>query len=301
MSLGSLLLKFREKFGNGLDTAYYRDIVRARILNTQPITKTDDDTCEIHVLTSSRDYVNLIWGLKSFYHYSQKQYALCIHCDKSISSEELSVISYHFPQANVVPWDVATESVLDWLEDYPLCREIREKYYISVKEFDFFFYLKSDKMLLFDSDLLFFESPQHLINIIEDENYNLNSVNGDISTAYSLPSDELRKLVDFEIIERFNSGLGLVHKSSLSLDLFEEFLGLPGILSHKWRFEQTLMALASCRQGAELLPCEYDVYLGEDEERLMPMRHYVGAIRHLMYKEGMRYLTQNNFLKELAI
>ncbi|OKH11499.1 hypothetical protein [[Limnothrix rosea] IAM M-220] len=300
MSLGSLYLKLQQKFGHGLDTAYYRDYVRPKILETRPIAETGDYSCEIHVFTSARDFINLMWGLKSFYHYSKKNYALCIHCDQSIGDEELSILKTHFPQGNVVPWSEAMPKVMEWLKAYPLCTAVRKERVISVKEFDFLYYLNSDRMLLFDSDLLFFAKPDHLINIIDDQTYNLNSVNGDIETCYSLDTETLRSLVDFEVIERFNSGLGLVHKAALSLDLFESFLALPGILNHKWRFEQTLMALASCRYGAELLPVEYDVYLGKDLNKLMPMRHYVGEIRHLMYSEGMRQLTKQGFLRELT-
>ena len=85
----------------------------------------------------------------------------------------------------------------------------------------------------------------------------------------------------------------------LNLDWIEEFLQLPGILGHFWRIEQTLYALCSSRYGVELLPEEYDVFLkGNVGER--PSRHYVGAIRHEMYREGMRKLVKQGFLKDIA-
>ena len=84
MSVGGLLLKFQQTFGHGLLVAYYRDVVRPRILRTPPVVGTTDRSCEIHVLTSASDWLNLIWTLKSFYQFSSKRYVLCIHGDKPL-------------------------------------------------------------------------------------------------------------------------------------------------------------------------------------------------------------------------
>ena len=62
MSLGSLAFRLRQKFGHGLRVAYWRDVVRPRILATRPITDGSDVTCEIHVMTSNSDWLNLLWG-----------------------------------------------------------------------------------------------------------------------------------------------------------------------------------------------------------------------------------------------
>jgi hypothetical protein len=84
----------------------------------------------------------------------------------------------------------------------------------------------------------------------------------------------------------------VVHKESVRADWLEEFLATPGMLDgHFWRIEQTMYALASCRFGVELLPAEYDVTLAEGVVD-KPVRHYVGAIRHLMYGEGIRWLAR---------
>jgi len=82
----------------------------------------------------------------------------------------------------------------------------------------------------------------------------------------------------------------------MRLDWIEEFLGLPGIQDgHFWRIEQTIYALCSSRHGVELLPDEYTVYL-EQGIGTRPLRHYVGAIRHLMYREGIARLAKDGLL-----
>ena len=56
---GALWLRLHQTFGHGLRVAWYRDVVRPRILSTAPIEDTTDQRCEIHVLTSKQDWLNL--------------------------------------------------------------------------------------------------------------------------------------------------------------------------------------------------------------------------------------------------
>jgi len=298
MSLGSVVLKIKQKYQYGLETAYYRDYVRYRILNTKPIAKTSNTTCEIHVLTSTNDWLNLIWVLKSFYHFSQRDYALCIHDDGTLTSENIAALRYHFPNARIVERKQADEKVLGLLESYPRCLDFRQTNHLSPKVFDFAAYLQSDRLLLLDSDVLFFQEPTELLRRIENPNYHLNTLNADIESAYTVEPETVKTHLGFDLASRVNSGLGLIHKKSLQLDWIEEFLTLPNIIGHFWRIEQTIYALCSSRFGFELLPEVYDVRLDRGIND-SPSRHYVGTIRHLMYSEGIKHLVQNNFLNDL--
>ncbi len=288
--IGRLRLKFRQRFRHGLTCAWYRDVVRPKILASKSVVANDASVAEIHVLTSATDYLNLIWALKSFYHISQRRYALCIHDDGTLTDEVRATLAQHFPTARILNRRQAELDVLATLQNYPLCRKFRESNHLSPKVFDFRHYLKADRMLLLDSDVLFFKEPTELLRRIESPKYRLNCVNGDIKSAYTVTPELARQYCDVSLIERFNSGLGLIHRESLNLDWIEEFLAIPGIIGNFWLIEQTLYALCSSRFGVELLPAEYDVFLqGQAGDR--PSRHYVGAIRHLMYSEGMRKLV----------
>ncbi|MGC4020656.1 MAG: hypothetical protein QM734_01265 [Cyclobacteriaceae bacterium] len=154
-------------------------------------------------------------------------------------------------------------------------------------------------MLLLDSDVLFFSSPDVLIKRIEDLSYKKNTFNKDAMYGYTIPFDELQKQLDFELIPYFNSGLGLIHKESINFEWIDKFLSIPDIVGHFWRIEQTLFALCSSKYGVELLPSEYDVRLDSGVDGL-PSRHYVGKIRHLMYKEGIKNLQNRKFLESIS-
>lgn len=294
MSIGSLYLSLKQRFKHGLKAAYYRDIVRLRITDTAPVTGLEEDTCEIHVLTSSDDVLNLMWALKSFYHASERRYPLCIHDDGSLDDEHAAMLQHHFPDARVIDRERADADVLPTLEDYPHAHSFRAENHLAPKLFDFVHYLEGDRMMLLDSDVLFFEEPTELLRRIEDPDYDKNTVNADVDTAYTVSLDDVEEHFGFRPVERFNSGLGLIHADSLRHEWIDEFLQLPNARSHFWRIEQTMFALCSCRYGVELLPEPYNVFLESGVRG--PIRHYVGAVRHLMYKEGIARLVRDNFL-----
>ena len=299
MSLGALALKFRQTYEHGVMTAHYRDRVRFQILQTPPIAQTADLSCELHVLTSTADWLNLLWGLKSFYHYSRRRYGLCIHDDGTLTASDRATLQHHFPQARLIDRPTADAQMSVLLAPYPRCLNFRNTNHLSPKVFDFMAQLRGDRLLLLDSDVLFFQAPTALLRRIDDPDYRLNTLNRDVASAYTVDPTVVRSHLGFELVPRVNSGLGLIHKSSLRLDWIEEFLALPDIIGHFWRIEQTLMALGSSRFGVEWLPPAYDVRLDRGIHA-SPCRHYVGKIRHLMYSEGVRQLMRQGFLKELT-
>ncbi|MCU1260524.1 MAG: hypothetical protein JWO80_3409 [Bryobacterales bacterium] len=295
MTPGAIVYRLRKTFHHGIRTAYYRDVVRPRILKTRPVCPAPNAACEIHVLTSSGDWLNLVWTLKSFYHFSSRTYGLCIHDDGTLPSEAKRALREHFPAARFIARDEADSAVQAKLTDFPRCLHLRRTNTLSLKLFDFRHYLQAERMLLIDSDILFFSEPAELVHRVDDPGYHFNSVNADVSSAYTVDPATVEEQFGFKLRPLFNSGLGLIHGASLRLDWIEEFLALPGILDHFWRIEQTLFALCSFRYGAELLPEEYRVKL--DGESRGSCKHYIGAIRHHMYGQGISRLVRSGFLE----
>jgi hypothetical protein len=296
VTLGALRLRLRAKFGHGLGVAYYRDIVRPQILQTRPVECLSDGRCEIHALTSRQDWLNLVWALKSFYAGSGRKYGLCIHDDGSLEATARKQLMKHFPDARLIDRPTADRDVLTSLERFPRSRTFRETNPLAPKLFDCRHYLRSDRMLLLDSDVLFFEEPEVLLRRIEDPAYCKNSVNEDIASGYTVDPAAAGARFGMNVPERFNAGFGVIHRDSLQLEWIEEFLDFPGILGHFWRVEQTLYALCSARFGVELLPAEYRVSLDRGTQGCVA-KHYVGPVRHLMYGEGIRRLVRERRLE----
>ena len=101
--------------------------------------------------------------------------------------------------------------------------------------------------------------------------------------------------IGHDILPRINSGFGLVHRNFFAWIGWKSFLRFPaycratsGVLS------VTLFALCSSRYGVELLPEIYTLRLSAGTGA-RPFRHYVGAIRHLMYGEGMAQSAEKSW------
>lgn len=279
-------VEYRQKLGLKGSLAY--DRLRKGIVNCRPTPPLDDESAEIHVITSGVDWLNALWGLRSFYHVSGERYLLCLHEDGSLGPDEFSAIERIFPGCRIIPEARALQEVIPWLADYPRCQLLRKLKFISKKEFDFNFYLRAPIGILFDSDLIFFRRPDFVCDELVKNRREGNWVNRDVSPGLSIPGEIIQQKFGFEVPSHYNTGWGTWHHGTVRNEDLEAFLEDFTVLDHPWRFEQTLHALCSGkRAGAHLLPDDYDVYWGDLKEHPL-MRHYVGAIRHLMFSEGIK-------------
>src|SRR3569832_1419018 len=215
---GAAVLRFKQMFDHGVRVAWYRDVVRPRILKTPPIENTSDLTCEVHALTSRNDWMNLIWGLKTFYLASGRRYALCIHEDGSLDPAQINQISFHFPRARIIRRSEADARMSEELRGFPRSADFRKTNLLAPKVFDFITFLNSDRMILFDSDLLFFSEPTAFLNRVEDPAYRLNAFNSDFGDAYTVTADLARTVTGVNLVPRINSGFGLVRRVSIKWD-----------------------------------------------------------------------------------
>lgn len=284
--LGRIAHLLRTRYAHGFRTAWQRDIVRPRILKTPPIECSRSSSCEIHALTCDRDWIDLVWALKSLFHVTDLRFRVCIHEDGTLTDTALNELQTHFPGARCIRRSDADNHMSSVLRGHPASASYRNTNPLALKVFDFSAFLEAEKMLLLDCDILFFSPPHALLNRISDNTYSLNSLNRDWRYGYSIDIAECEGLLDFCIQSHINSGLGLVHRRSYSLARFEEWLSLPGIRSHHHRVEQTLVALACSSYGHEFLPEEYNVTTRSAGENI-PAKHYTGPIRHLLYREGI--------------
>lgn len=290
---------FNKARREGFLTPFYEHWVRRRILSTPPVQTGDDGQVEIHVLTSTDDWLNLLWALKSFYFFGGRHYPLVIHEDGSLPSGARQDLQAHFPGARLIAKAEADAHMATQLALLPRCARYRALHPLALKALDFSVYLSRPRLLILDSDVLFFAAPEELLRRLEDPFYELNCFNADIAPALNITAEEAQRRFGIALVDRANSGLAILHREALSLQLMEEFLGHDSHWAgHVWRIEQTLLALMASKHGAELLPRDYRVSLGGGIDGCVA-KHYVGAVRHLMYREGMAYLVRSGFLTSL--
>jgi hypothetical protein len=297
LGIGGLIYRIRKQFEGGLTASWYREKVRPRILSTPSLLLPLRGEYEIHVLTSESDWLNLVWALKSFFLYAEVRVPLCIHEDGSLSPAAREQLQTHFVGCRLMSRPEADEDVLAALSGFPRCREFRAANNLSLKVFDTRHHAQAGRILLLDSDVLFFRRPDALLQSLADER-TLIRFNRDLADAYTADRRELESALGMPVAERFNSGLCVLQRDALRLDWLEEFLSREELEGHFWRIEQTLFCLCGSRYGAQALPEDYDVVLeGNVSGRVV--KHYVGAIRQRMYAEGIRHLVGQGFLETL--
>jgi hypothetical protein len=245
--------------------------------------------------------LDAVWAIKSLRWAGRQSFALCVHDDGTLDTGAVAELRRHFPGARVIPRAQADADLASVLETAPVSRALRAYYTPYLKIFDFRHYLSSPRMLVLDSDVLFFSEPSTLLAHLADQS-KPNAANRDIETAYTIPTEAASKLLGVPCVERFNSGLAAIDRRSVDLRAIEELAATPQLLdrgNYLYVLEQTLYAMLSSRFGVELLPEPYDMSRSKHPDA-GPCKHYPGRFRHLMYGEGMWHLARKGLLRELG-
>lgn len=295
-------LKLQEARREGFGNVWNRRWHQRQILGTPPVrTRPGPDRVEVRALTWRRDWMNLLWALKSFYHFARVDYPLYIH-DGGLLPEQFAKIRRHFPDAVLVPREQADVRVQEELARRGLTRslEYRLKNPSTRKLWDFFAFSTADYLISIDSDIVFFRRPDLLLPDPGAEPA-CNLYNRDASDQwYSMTPDELEAAFGIRPRPRVNSGLSLVRRESIDFEAIERWLHHPPMFDNNWVTEQTLHALCATLHGMDFLP---ETYLVDTEPGGMTddlvCKHYPGFFRKHLYREGMHRLIRSGFLDEL--
>ena len=280
-------------------------ILKTRPIHTQPVGDQAGQPCEVHILTWDMDWQMALWAAKSFYHYAGVDWPLVWHEAGSLRPCYRTALKRHFPQSLVLTAEEATTGVEAELArgGFTRCLHARRRSFMLMKMIDCVVLSNAKRLLLLDSDVLFFKKPEELIAAGTSELLK-NLFNRDKGSWYTIPREAAKARYGIDLIPELNAGLGLVRRESLTLPMMEEFLADPDIQSEPWLTEQTLQALCGSRVGVELLPETYLVSqspgLTTSKGGPLVSKHYPGLVRHLLYEEGMTHLIRSGFLEALS-
>lgn len=253
---------------------------------------------EVHVLTSSWDWDLAIWGLKSFYYQAQVDLPLVIHDGGGLSPEHVRTLQQHFPDARIILAPEADRLVNAKLQagGYQATIRGRATYNLMKKVIDFAVLSDAPRILLLDSDILFFSRPTELLQLLATENDHIVLMR-DYQDSYSVDRAVSKGLFGYELPSCINSGLGVIPTAKIDLPFIEEiFSGGRLPLDRDGFAEQTLLALLAARCGVGCLPESYEVVTGPRDIAAggQIARHYVGPVKELFYDEGVPYLVKSS-------
>ena len=292
MSPGRLWWLLRRDLKRGWKASYFDYRVRPRIGEWEwPYWHETPQTVPIHVLTGEKDWELCAWMLASWFHFTEDTWRVCIHDDGTLPSEAQARLLKLFPQARIISRDDADARMDKLLAAFPLCHDYRNRHPLALKIFDIPALSDAKRIIVLDSDVLFFSYPHEIMHWVVNESLEC-WFNADVAEGSLISEKDARDDLAVKLWPKVNSGLCLLVREALDLEFCEKALGETNILQgHIWRVEQTLYALCASRFGrGGLLPPTYEVSLRKNAADTAIARHYVGAVRDRFYAEGIKRL-----------
>jgi hypothetical protein len=237
-----------------------------RILSASPLAA-HDGRVEIHMLLHHQRILEGVWALYSFAFFAGEPCQVFVHSDGSLTSADVALLQRVLPGAHVISREAADERVESRLGQRGLSQSLRfrNSLIFALKLIDPFFFGRHPTFFLLDSDVLFFQRPEELLNDFtgSDGIEPPNLYSPDNGTRYCLAPDTLRNLLGRECVPFFNPGVVRANRSVLDLARIESYLHRPEFWSSESRphyyGELTLWAMQLTTSGAHRLPPSYAI------------------------------------------
>lgn len=279
--------KYRIKNNNPL-VLYSKIFLLPRILRIIPIPVEKESYREVHILSCKKDFIAMLWALYSFYFHSDKKFPLIVHDDGSLCHRHEKMLKSIFPGSRLIFRSESDYEMKNFLNNFQNCLKLRESCVYSIKIFDFFYYCKSDSMIIMDADVLFFGK---INDVFLSNELKFNFLLEDLWSNYEISTAEIKKALNIVVPEKINSGLGLIWKKSFNIPFIEDILSNRVFSSIKISGEQIIFAILSARYGVRFLKKEYGIILRRGINGLVA-KHYTRLVRNLLYTEGIPFLLR---------
>lgn len=289
MSPGAIWYHLQRDWNRGFSATWHDRFVSHRILEWRnPHVDQPAEEIPVHVLTGSDDWLLACWMLASWFQFTGRNWRIFIHDDGRLPPEASQAFVQMISGVRGISAVESDSVVLDALAGHEACRDYRLAHPLSRKIFDVPILTRSDRFIILDSDLLFFRKPEAILRWCAD-GAGTCWFNKDVNESIAISRSQIRDKLGIDVWHRVNSGLCLIDRPAIDLDLCERILRETNIRDkHVWLIEQTLFAIcASARGRGGLLPPEYEVSLGKSASPDAVMRHYVGRVRQRFYGDGI--------------
>jgi hypothetical protein len=222
------------------------------------------DPIEVHTLVCADDVGMSIWSLLSFIAATGLRPRVVVHDDGSLDSASRARYQRAFHGIEVLDAAKMDSQASAELERWPACKEARgwRGFYCARKLFDILWTSRSSHALVIDSDVLFFQRPDALLECVQNSRPCFaDDIDG---LYYSAPRSELAAWLGRDVLARVNAGILHVpmQEYRARMDLLERYFTVaqdrfPHADTN--RHEQTCHALLMSELGGERLPSEYQI------------------------------------------
>ena len=248
----------------------------------------EEGPVSVHILVSSKTWPMGLLAAHSFEYFTQRRWKLFIHEDGSVDDFARRRIERQMPGVRFVSRHEANAEAEKFLKNYPACLRNRSKHNLFLKFFDSLALAPHEQYIVLDADLFFYAKPEELLSWVDARKQEC-WFNQDTKEVYCLPRNQIEPAMGVTLWDRVNSGLCLVCKEAMSLDLSEKLLAtFEDKAWHPQFFEQSLFALnGSAFNRGGMLPAKYEISWNVLRQRRSVCRHYVGPFKFdILYVEG---------------
>lgn len=297
LHVGSTALALRQAVGLGIARSLRIRLAKRRHLREIAgacVPKLTEHMTEVHMLLQHDRVYEGMWALYSLAHQSGGAWSIVVHDDGSLTQHDQEQLREVFPSATIIPRATADSIVEGKLQELelPQCRLLRQTTTFALKLFDVILLACRDKVVLLDSDVLFFRQPFEVMLAVQTANQTYLYME-DIDDQYCLRPALITRLVGDSCVRRFNPGLAVVPTHSINLHRVEQYLqrgefwtesGAPNYYA-----ELTLWAMLMSAVKAKPLPNTYSIAPTAELRSSMVCGHYCGgpSARYLFYTNGI--------------
>jgi len=296
MTPGRLLYLIRRRARLGLKHWYAERFLFDRITEWRSNENLSSAQVPLHLLASRHDWKMALWMLMSFHEATGRRWPVILQEDGSLGEREFSIYRTMFPGIRIITRREADTVMEQVLKNSPLCLDYRRRMPHGLKSFDIPYFSQSDRFLMIDPDVLFFQPPQEILDWVDHPADGSCWFNQDFQEPSPITPEQVRRELGIDLWPHVNTGLCLLNKKTVSdLDAMESYLAHPSLQDPRiqWRVEQTVLALCASRDNnGGLLPLTYEVSPNKNRRLGCVARHYVGCVRDRFLSDGVLALRQ---------
>lgn len=247
------------------------------------------ENAEIHMLCRKRDADMLAWSLMSFIGQSGICPKIIVHDDGSFDQNTALKLERKFPALTVLFLKKADEWVNSIVGLSPKLLEYRKRgHKLIYKLTDIFLLSRSEKIMVLDSDVLFFNYPQEILEFFSgNSNYDslVSKHNGThnlkLSEDYMEKHNILKNYTDL-----MNSGIILYKKDKIELDKLLEYFENTQRAPEDYFVEMSGWGCLIAQTKFNFLPLDRYCIRGRLNQDTVA-KHFTNPRRHEFYVYGI--------------
>lgn len=236
----------------------------------------------IHTLICKNDVNRYIISIYSLLRFLKKFPLLFIHEDGSITERQMKLLQT-LPNVTVISHALATKVCKNFYSDFTSIDFFRRIDPKVKKITDIICFINTQKVLILDSDVIFYSKPTELITFLQTKGNRRNILYlEDLQHAYGITREAIKKIYHVNEIRKINTGILCFESNILNKRFIEQFF--TRLLKNKqlhiipYWLDQTPWAILASKCSSSPLPKSYSIGYGKTPPHVI-CRHYIHGSR----------------------